>query len=90
MSDHQQYWETGGATYHAQHKTVAARADFIDRNHDWDNWFLQIETFDPHEPFLSITWPVRFVTQWSFQVSVSKLPCSRPGESSTRWSATSR
>ena len=25
--------------------------DFIDRNHAEDNWFLQIETFDPHEPF---------------------------------------
>ncbi len=25
--------------------------DFLDRNHSADNWFLQIETFDPHEPF---------------------------------------
>lgn len=25
--------------------------DFIRRNHAADNWFLQIETFDPHEPF---------------------------------------
>lgn len=25
--------------------------DFLDRNHDVDRWFLQIETFDPHEPF---------------------------------------
>ncbi len=25
--------------------------EFLDRNHTADNWFLQIETFDPHEPF---------------------------------------
>ncbi|HAI12841.1 MAG TPA: sulfatase [Phycisphaerales bacterium] len=34
-----------------QHGTFTAGLDFIDRNHDADNWFLQIETFDPHEPF---------------------------------------
>lgn len=28
--------------------------EFIDRNHAEDNWFLQIETFDPHEPFYSL------------------------------------
>lgn len=28
--------------------------DFIHRNHGEDNWFLQIETFDPHEPFYSL------------------------------------
>ncbi|MDL2293907.1 sulfatase [Ruminococcaceae bacterium OttesenSCG-928-D13] len=26
---------------------------FIEDNHGSDNWFLQIETFDPHEPFFS-------------------------------------
>lgn len=25
--------------------------DFLKHNHQTDNWFLQIETFDPHEPF---------------------------------------
>lgn len=25
--------------------------EFIERNHEEDNWFLQIEEFDPHEPF---------------------------------------
>lgn len=25
--------------------------EFIEKNHDADNWLLQIETFDPHEPF---------------------------------------
>ena len=34
-----------------QAKTMASGLDFIERNHDQDNWFLQIETFDPHEPF---------------------------------------
>ena len=37
-----------------QPQTFAAGLDFIERNHDTDNpWFLQIETFDPHEPFFS-------------------------------------
>lgn len=27
--------------------------EFIEKNHEEDNWFLQIETFDPHEPFFS-------------------------------------
>jgi len=33
--------------------TFTAAADFINRNHDQDNWYLQVETFDPHEPFWS-------------------------------------
>ena len=36
-----------------QSRTFAAGLDFIERNHKDDNWFLQIETFDPHEPFHS-------------------------------------
>ncbi|MDW2798884.1 sulfatase [Clostridium boliviensis] len=28
--------------------------EFIRTNHEEDNWFLQIETFDPHEPFYSL------------------------------------
>jgi arylsulfatase A-like enzyme len=27
--------------------------EFIRKNHAEDNWFLQIETFDPHEPFFT-------------------------------------
>jgi arylsulfatase A-like enzyme len=34
-----------------QNQTFAAGLDFIERNHQSDAWFLQIETFDPHEPF---------------------------------------
>ncbi|MCL2001264.1 MAG: sulfatase, partial [Planctomycetes bacterium] len=33
--------------------TFAAGLDFLQRNHGKDNWFLQIEAFDPHEPFFS-------------------------------------
>lgn len=28
--------------------------EFIDNNHGEDNWFLQLEAFDPHEPFYSL------------------------------------
>jgi arylsulfatase A-like enzyme len=34
-----------------QAKTFAKGLEFIHTNHAEDNWFLQIETFDPHEPF---------------------------------------
>lgn len=105
ISDHQHYWEDGGATYHNRYssweivrgqegdtwKGHVPTADewpamqgifanmkrqdqinrqympteaehmqtqvfdlgvgFIQTNHDKENWFLQIETFDPHEPF---------------------------------------
>jgi arylsulfatase A-like enzyme len=36
-----------------QPKTFKAGLEFIERNKSADNWFLQIETFDPHEPFFS-------------------------------------
>jgi len=34
-----------------QAMTFAMGLEFIRRNHEDDNWFLHIETFDPHEPF---------------------------------------
>ena len=34
-----------------QARTFAQGIDFIEKNHQYDNWFIQIETFDPHEPF---------------------------------------
>jgi len=114
VTDHQHYWEDGGATYHQrytsfdfvrgqegdkwvgdvnklrdreygqhrwpegqrskmgrqdninrehmtraelqpQHKTFSLGLDFLERNKDADRWYLQIETFDPHEPFFSQT-----------------------------------
>lgn len=36
-----------------QARTFARGLDFIDRNKEADNWFLQIEAFDPHEPFFT-------------------------------------
>lgn len=38
-------------------KTINAGIDFLNKHHDCDNWFLQIECFDPHEPFYA---PERF------------------------------
>ena len=37
-----------------QSKTFGAGLEFLDVNHDADNWFLHVETFDPHEPFFSM------------------------------------
>lgn len=34
-----------------QTRTFDLGCEFIEQNHDQDNWFLHIETFDPHEPF---------------------------------------
>lgn len=34
-----------------QAKTFNMGVDFIKKNHKHDNWFVQIETFDPHEPY---------------------------------------
>ncbi len=36
-----------------QAKTFHDGIAFLESNHDTDNWFLQIETFDPHEPFFT-------------------------------------
>jgi arylsulfatase A-like enzyme len=36
-----------------QSQTFQLGLEFIRRNAQADNWFLQIETFDPHEPFFS-------------------------------------
>lgn len=36
-----------------QYKTFAGGLEFLETNHGYDNWFLQLETFDPHEPFFS-------------------------------------
>ena len=36
-----------------QGKTFAMGEEFIHTNHSEDNWFLTIETFDPHEPYFT-------------------------------------
>ena len=42
-------------------RTFANGIDFMEKNKHEDNWFLQIETFDPHEPFVS---PDEFESRW--------------------------
>ena len=106
VTDHQHYWEDGGATYHFRYtsfdfirgqegdpvhgdvhamrgydkvnntaaefkmamdkvnrterageedmpqiRTFASGLQFIEKNHAEDQWYLQLECFDPHEPF---------------------------------------
>lgn len=41
------------ADTHSQVRTFDAGVDFIERHRATDNWYLQIETFDPHEPFFA-------------------------------------
>jgi arylsulfatase A-like enzyme len=36
-----------------QVRTFEAGLAFLERNRDADRWFLQVETFDPHEPFFA-------------------------------------
>lgn len=38
---------------HPQTRTFDAGIEFLETNVDADNWMLQIECFDPHEPFFS-------------------------------------
>jgi arylsulfatase A-like enzyme len=38
---------------HPQTQCFDLGLEFIETNKNEDNWFLQIETFDPHEPFVS-------------------------------------
>jgi arylsulfatase A-like enzyme len=42
---------------HCQNRTFNLGLEFIETNRACDNWFLQIETFDPHEPYYA---PQRF------------------------------
>jgi arylsulfatase A-like enzyme len=39
--------------HHPQTVTVDRGVEFVRTNHAADHWFLQIECFDPHEPFFS-------------------------------------
>jgi arylsulfatase A-like enzyme len=104
ISDHQHYWEDGGATYHhrynsweivrgqegdrwkgqvkdpeipeylgnfwrqdainrsymkteedqPQARVFKLGLEFLEKNKNDDNWFLHLETFDPHEPFFTM------------------------------------
>ncbi len=49
-----------------QARTFADGIEFIEENSKEDRWFLQIETFDPHEPFFS---PERYKALYSYDPS---------------------
>lgn len=46
---------------HFTHRTISAGMEFLQNNCEQDNWFLQIECFDPHEPFFV---PEKYLTQY--------------------------
>lgn len=46
---------------HFTHRTISAGLEFLDVNQHQDNWFLQIECFDPHEPFFV---PEKYLAQY--------------------------
>ncbi|BCJ96293.1 sulfatase [Anaerocolumna cellulosilytica] len=50
-----------GEENYPQSHTFDNGIDFITRNVSYDNWFVQIETFDPHEPFDS---PDNYLSHW--------------------------
>ena len=48
-----------------QARTFAEGLEFLETNLDQDNWYLQIETFDPHEPFFTLKqWKDRYNYEW--------------------------
>ncbi|MCY3622756.1 MAG: sulfatase, partial [Gammaproteobacteria bacterium] len=48
-----------------QARTFAEGLEFLETNRDQDNWYLQIETFDPHEPFFTLKqWKDRYNYEW--------------------------
>jgi arylsulfatase A-like enzyme len=57
--------------------------EFLDRNHEQDNWHLHLEVFDPHEPFIcprkyleqyGDTWDGRYYFDWPEYEPVSEEP----------------
>jgi arylsulfatase A-like enzyme len=47
-------------------KTFAAGLDFLKLNHKEDQWYLQLETFDPHEPYFL---PERYLEMYDIDLS---------------------
>jgi arylsulfatase A-like enzyme len=48
-----------------QAKTFARGMSFLENNYQDENWFLQIETFDPHEPFFTLQpWKEKYLHGW--------------------------
>jgi arylsulfatase A-like enzyme len=48
------------------HRSVTAGLEFLEVNRTEDDWFLQIETFDPHEPFYA---PPRYRNRYDEMVA---------------------
>ncbi len=46
---------------HFTHRTITSGLEFMETNQHQDNWFLQIECFDPHEPFFV---PEKYLAQY--------------------------
>ena len=46
---------------HFTHRTISAGIEFLETNQHQDNWLLQIECFDPHEPFFV---PEKYLAQY--------------------------
>lgn len=56
-----------------QARTFESGLEFMERNGSNDNWFLQIETFDPHEPFYA---PKKYqdLYDWDFSRTMMDWP----------------
>lgn len=66
-----------------QYQTFEDGLNFIQNNHQYDNWYMQIETFDPHEPFCT---PDEFISRVCDPDTIGELdwppyaPVSEPQE----------
>ena len=47
-------------------KTFSAGLEFLERNHAEDQWYLQLETFDPHEPYFL---PEKYLEMYNIDLS---------------------
>ena len=59
-----QYMQEEHLTPQAQ--TFSEGLEFLQTNWNQNNWYLQIETFDPHEPFFTLKqWKDRYNFEWN-------------------------
>lgn len=67
-------------TDHPHVQTYLSGMEFLKNNKDSDNWFLQLEYFDPHEPF---TAPERFFELYNLDNQDNDWPSYAPTEQQT-------
>lgn len=60
-----------------QSKTFANGIEFLENNHAADNWFLHIESFDPHEPFFAAD-AYKDVYETGYEGPLFDWPCYAP------------